>query len=224
MSAIWALVPVKALQHSKSRLGDVLAPEECAELSRAMLIDVLAALNAATVLDQIAILTNDDLVKKLAVQAGCRVIDDQYPGGLSAGLNAAASQIKQAGAKTLLIVPGDVPTINGADIDALLSKHSDGVSVCRAARDGGTNALVCSPPHALPFQFGANSAQRHLETAEANDLRTQSLSWRAFSQDIDTPDDLLWLIQQDFARNSIQFLKQLNIVARIDQKLTGASA
>ena len=48
MGDVWALIPVKRLEQAKSRLASVLQPEECAMLSRAMLMDVLAALGFST--------------------------------------------------------------------------------------------------------------------------------------------------------------------------------
>ena len=42
--AIWAMVPVKNLEHAKQRLADVLRAAERSELFRAMLEDVLSVL------------------------------------------------------------------------------------------------------------------------------------------------------------------------------------
>ena len=59
MKNVWALLPVKALELSKTRLASVLQPQECALLSRAMFMDVLAAMDDAHHISKIAVLTND---------------------------------------------------------------------------------------------------------------------------------------------------------------------
>jgi 2-phospho-L-lactate guanylyltransferase len=223
MSKTWALVPVKAPNQSKSRLGPVLTPGECADLSRAMLDDVLSAITEASSIHRIAILTDDPEVSARAAQDGYLVIKDES-GELCAALNSAATTLKTAGAETIVVIPGDLPTIRGADIDRLLAEHSGGLSLCSAYRDGGTNVLVCSPPDALPFQYGTDSARRHLETAAAANLPARLVKRAAFSKDIDTPDDLLWLSKQSAAVNSVEYLHNTGITARINQRTTGAAA
>jgi 2-phospho-L-lactate guanylyltransferase len=223
MSKTWALVPIKSLDQSKSRLGPVLTQDECADLSRAMLDDVLSAIAAASSINQIAILTDDLEVSARAQRDGYLVIKDDSA-ELCAALDNAATTLKSAGAETVVVIPGDIPTISGADIDRLLAEHSGGLSLCSAYRDGGTNILVCSPPDALPFQYGTNSARRHLETAAAANLPARLVKRAAFSQDIDTPDDLLWLSKQNAAVKSFEFLHKTGITARINQHISGASA
>ena len=111
-------------------------------------------------------------------------------------LNSAAQHIAELGAKTLLIVPADMPTISAHDIDELLERHTSGLSICPAIRDGGTNALVCSPPNAMPFQFGPDSARRHIDEAARRNVPHARIAMHAYFRDIDTPDDLAWLASQ----------------------------
>jgi len=228
MSGTWALVPVKTPEHSKTRLASVLQPQECASLSRAMFLDVLNALGAAAGITHIAVLTNDDEVAEIVAQLGHEVIRDQHGGELSKGLNAAARYIADQGADVMLVIPGDIPTISPQDIEQLLKRHLElekgGLSLCPAIRDGGTNALVCSPPDALPFQFGVDSAQRHLDIAEQHGLHTMRLPMQAFFRDIDIPDDLVWLSHQDSDSNTLRFLRQSGIFARLSPGLAEASA
>jgi 2-phospho-L-lactate guanylyltransferase len=228
MSGIWALVPVKTPEHSKTRLASVLQPQECASLSRAMFMDVLNALGAAAGIAHIAVLTDDDEVAKLTKQLGYEVIRDQYGGKLCEGLNAAAKHIADQGADAMLVIPGDIPTISSQDIEQLLKHHLElkkgSLSLCPAIRDGGTNALVCSPPDAMPFQYGVDSARRHLDIAEQHGLHTKRLPMQAFFRDIDIPDDLVWLSHQDCDSNTMRFLRQSGIFARLSPGLAEASA
>ena len=224
VAKIWALVPVKQLAKSKTRLLSVLQPDECALLSRAMFMDVLNAVNDVENIEQIAVLTNDDEVAGLAEQLGHTVIHDNSDGELCAGLNSAVREIADQGATSVLVIPGDLPTITAADITKLLDRHHDGLSLCPAIRDGGTNAIVCSPPDAMPFQFGKDSARRHLETAEKSGLHAERLPMHAFFRDIDIPDDLIWLCGQETESNTVRFLRQSGIFARLGPGQTGATA
>ncbi len=55
MSHTWALIPVKSPEHSKTRLASVLQPQECANLSRAMFMDVLAAMQVTEEIERGAV-------------------------------------------------------------------------------------------------------------------------------------------------------------------------
>lgn len=224
MSNVWALIPVKQLECAKTRLASVLRPQECAMLSRAMFMDVITALKDAASVTNIAVLTNDPEVAELASQLGHTVIADPMDGDLCAGLDSAAQQIAAAGADTVLIMPGDLPTVSTADIEELVAAHSGGLSLCPAIRDGGTNALVCTPPDAIPFCFGVDSARKHIAAADENGLQAARLPMHAFFRDIDTPDDLAWLARQDGSGNTVRFLHQSGIAARLGPGLMGASA
>jgi len=215
MNNVWALIPVKVLERSKTRLASVLQPQECARLSRAMFMDVLDAMEKAQHINHIAVLTNDVDATELATRLSHLVIADESEGELCAGLNAAALQIAKLGADTVLVMPGDLPTVTAEDIDKLIEKHSGGVSICPAIRDGGTNALICSPPDAMPFQFGSDSARKHLEKATERGMANARFPMHAFFRDIDTPDDLAWLARQDSSGNTVRFLHQSGIAARL---------
>jgi 2-phospho-L-lactate guanylyltransferase len=224
MGDVWALVPVKAPQQAKSRLLSVLQPSECAMLSRSMFMDVLAALDEAKSISKIGVLTNDNDVAALARQLGHHVIEDEAAGKLCDGLDSAARYIAAQDATSVLVLPGDIPTITAADIDELIGRHTAELSVCPAIRDGGTNALVCTPPDAVAFKFGNNSAQRHIEAAEQAGLKVERLAVSAFFRDIDLPTDLAWLLTQTTADNTIRFLRQSGIAARLNTIMLSASA
>jgi 2-phospho-L-lactate guanylyltransferase len=224
MNETWALVPVKSPERSKTRLSSVLQPQECAMLSRAMFMDVLAALDAADGITHVAVLTSDTEVTALASQLGHEVIPDKPDSQLCDSLNNAAQHIADMGAHSMLVIPGDIPTVLSVDIEQLLKSHAGGLSLCPAIRDGGTNAIICSPPNAMPFQFGEDSARRHIEMAEQCGLNIERLPMQAFFRDIDTPDDLVWLSRQTSGGNTVRFLRQSGIFARLGPGLAGASA
>lgn len=199
-------MPIKAFGKAKTRLRPALTADQCAALARHMATDVVTALQSASTLQGITLLGEDPVVAEFAQDLDCDYVAEDSEAGLSANLDAAAGKLKLAGVDKLLVLPSDLPTLRAADIDRLLNDHTGGLSVCPASRDGGTNALVMSPPAAIRFCFGPQSANRHVEAANAAELRTERVSRDAFSRDIDTPDDLIWFCQHSSTGRAIDYL------------------
>ncbi len=189
----WGLVPIKSLARSKSRLGGILTADERADLTKAMAKDVLGVLEAACEVDGLSILTAESWAKSLAHIKGFEVIAEDPGLTLSENLDHAARGLGSAGVKTVLIVPIDLPVLSCQDVDELVREHEDGLTLCRAARDGGTNALLCTPPDAIPFRYGPDSARFHQEEAEARRLTAVMKDEEKFARDIDLDADLAWL-------------------------------
>lgn len=222
MTPVWALVPAKSPERSKTRLQSVLQPDERAGLSEAMLRDVLAALDAAQNIAGVAILTDSDAIAATAQRDGYAVVRD-CSSNFCTALDSAAAELAKRGAAGVLVMPADMPTIRAGDIDALIRRHDGGVSLCPAIRDGGTNALLCTPPTAVPFCFGNDSAHKHLEAASAGGIEHARLALPAFFRDIDLPDDLVWLNSQHGAPHTLDFLRQSGISARLGPAYLSAS-
>ena len=56
--------------------------------------------------------------------------------------------------------------------------------------EGGSNAIVCSPPDAVPLRFGVDSFFPHLRAAEAQGIRPTVVRLPGIALDIDNPEDL----------------------------------
>src|SRR5690606_15870994 len=95
----------------------------------------------------------------MARSLGAAVLPDPMRGGLSGAIAHAAQALKARGLQGMLVVPTDVPNIDVAAVERLLDAHAPprAVTLVAAARDGGTNALLCSPPDVIPNCFGHNS-------------------------------------------------------------------
>jgi 2-phospho-L-lactate guanylyltransferase len=87
-----------------------------------------------------------------------------------------------------------------------------------AAPDGGTNALVLTPPTVIPFLYGPDSADRHIAAAGDRGVVSQRLDLPAFARDIDTPDDVQWLVGQRIACATIAYLRASGIADRLKQQ------
>lgn len=212
---IWALIPVKDFGSAKSRLRTVLSPDECAGLALNMVRDVAAATIDSDIVDGLSLLGSGPDIEKLADELHCDCMEEFYDVDLSCNLGLAARQLDTHGVATLIIIPGDLPTLRARDIDQLIDRTNSDLSVCTAGRDGGTNALVLTPPGALAFQFGKHSARRHLEAGEAAGLSTDDIGHPAFKVDIDTADDLIWLCKQAISGHTANFLDHTGIRKKI---------
>jgi 2-phospho-L-lactate guanylyltransferase len=207
----WALVPIKDFARAKSRLTTVLTDEQCAELAACMAADVTTALRGCAGIGHVVCLGQEPQIRAFATEHGCEFIAETAGAGLSANLDHAAQQLQENGARTLLIVPGDLPTITPADLDALLENHRGGLTICPADLDGGTNALVISPPTGIGFLFGNRSSEQHIRAAEAAGLEHRIVRAVAFRCDIDVPADLAWLCSADPQEHTRRYLDRSGI-------------
>ncbi len=208
-----AVVPVKNFSTAKRRLLDVLDSGECAGLAEAMLADVLDALAGSSACESVCLLGGTD-ARRAARQYSLRWYDDAGR-DLNSALGSAARALAAGRVEKLLILPGDLPALSGEDLDALDTAHRTGLIVCPARRDGGTNALLVSPPDAIEFHFGPDSARHHLEAGIAAGLPGRQYDAAAFGLDVDTPDDLLWLCQDAGDTHTGRFLQTSGIARRL---------
>ena len=215
MPAAWALVPIKRFEVAKTRLEGLLTRRECARLAEEMARDVLRALKAAPDISGIAILSNEPRLGALAEAATARVYTEGDGEDYRVALSRVAAGLADHGARHLLVVPTDLPTLSSSDIQQLLQSHPGGVTVCPAARDGGTNALLMSPPGVIPFLYGPESARRHLDAAAAAGIEARKARLPAFARDVDTPDDVHWLVGQRIACATLAWLKASGITGRL---------
>ena len=189
---IWAVVPVKELDRAKERLAPALPLVGRRALMLAMLEDVLAALAATPGLGRLAVVTVDAAARRLAGRYGARIIETGARDGHSGAVAAAARLLAAEGCPGMLTVPGDIPLITPAEITQLLGAHRPAPSftIAPSRDERGSNAIICSPPDAVPLSFGENSFFPHLRAAEANGLRPTVLRLPGIALDVDTPEDL----------------------------------
>ena len=204
----WAVVPFKG-RDGKRRLSPLLEPDERAELARAMLRDVLAALAGSPLVDHVAVVSPEDDRASTAELSGAGWLVESgpdgatvEPGGLNGALRAAQAAATAAGAARLLVLPADLPLLTADDVAAVLAAapaRDGGRSAGRivVAPDGssaGTNALLLEPPTALAPSFGTDSFQAHLARAAELGLPYAIVRRPALLLDVDTPEDVARLL------------------------------
>ena len=189
---LWAVVPVKELNRAKERLAAALSRELRRALMLAMLEDVLAALAGTPGLTGIAVVTIDPMAHRLAARYRARVVEMGARDGHTGAVAAAARLLGAEGSPGMLTVPGDIPLVTAAEITQLLAAHrpAPAFTIVPSRDEHGSNAIICSPPEAVPLHFGENSFCPHLRAAEACSIRPTVLRLPGIALDIDTPEDL----------------------------------
>lgn len=181
----YALIPVKELPLAKARLAPVLDDAGRQTLALALFRDVLAAAMACPALDGIAVVTRDRDLLSITEEAGAEGLPE--PGGLNEALTSASQTLTGRSVERLVVLAADLPLANADDIETVALADADVVVV--RSPDGGTNALALAPG-AIPFRFGPDSAQQHVDAAQEAGLRSLRLELPALTLDIDTPEDL----------------------------------
>lgn len=118
---LWAIIPVKPLRESKSRLSGVLSPDERAELTRFVLQRTLRILRQVEAVDQIMVVSRDPGLLKMARQTGAMTLVEGSRPGLNVALTRAAYVAAAQRATSLLILPSDLPLLTVADVQMMLT-------------------------------------------------------------------------------------------------------
>ena len=195
----WALVPLKSRERAKSRLATVLSPEQRLRLFFALAERVIRALHATRGIDSVAVVTASSEIAAFARSLGAVPILQSTDFGMSAAFDQALCELQAAKPRRVLMLPGDLPLISSAALEAVLAAvdTEPGIVVVPDRHRVGTNALLCSPPRALAPCFGGHSFERHLAAARSAGVNARVLEVEALALDLDHPEDLGYLRHQD---------------------------
>lgn len=225
------LVPLKEFSAAKQRLAGILSPVERSHLFQAMVVDVLEVLCAQSGLGPVTLCSRDPAAAWLASHFGIEFLAEGGLGatGLNAVVNAAAARFRDAGEDELLVIHGDLPLLDGLDLELLLHAHnaSRGPAVTLAPDQlrQGTNLLAWRQLPAFRTEYGPNSFQRHCAQARELDAALSICALPGGRCDVDEPADLLALIAEDNegrAGNTLKFLHESGLARRLRAMLQGA--
>jgi 2-phospho-L-lactate/phosphoenolpyruvate guanylyltransferase len=196
MSTVAAILPAKQFENAKQRLSPTLQPGTRRVLVEAMFSDAMLALRRVPSIDQIFVVTSDPVASQIAAGNDTIVIDDtasSHSEATQLGITRALGM----GATRALLVPGDCPLLDPSELEQLLTRPVPERSVLIVPdRHGeGTNALLLTPPDAMPPAFGEGSRQRHTDLALAHGAVPEVAGLPSLALDIDTPEDLDELLE-----------------------------
>ena len=207
---LWAVVPVKERDRAKERLAPLLPPEMRRALALAMLEDVLAALAGAAGLAGLLVVTVDPAAHRVAQGYGARLVGDGARDGHSGAVAAAARLLAAEGRAGMLTLPGDIPLVTAGEIGQLVAAHrpAPAFTIVPSHDEGGSNAILLSPPDAVPLRFGVDSFFPHLRAAEAQGIQPTVLRLSGIALDIDNPEDLAAFARQPSPSRTRAFLAE----------------
>lgn len=189
---LWAIVPVKPLRRGKSRLAEVLTPEERADLNSRLLAHTLETLTAIPEIEHVLVVSRDPGALAMARDYGARTVMEHGDAQLNVALTRATIVAKNYATRGVLIVPADLPLITPEDIQALIGLMKDPpvVVIAPDRRREGTNALLVNPAGLIDYDFGPGSFQKHCAQAVAAGARLEVFDLPSLALDVDLPEDL----------------------------------
>lgn len=193
-----AMIAIKPFGDAKERLATGLDPSQRKQIAEAMARDVLAAVSRCSELDKVLVVSNEPSIGQIAEGVADAVLKDSVTGHNDAAKLAAAWAVEQRCSR-IVMLPGDCPLLDPAEIDALVMRSRDDrleLAVIPDRMGTGTNALVICPPDAVDSSFGPNSRQRHIALGLAHGLRTAEIDVKSLALDLDTADDLYELAER----------------------------
>jgi 2-phospho-L-lactate guanylyltransferase len=186
---IAALVPVKELASSKSRLLPHLGRSAVERLSVAMLRDLLETLQSVPSFERIVVVTPDPEVAEVAKEAGAEALLCSLP-GLNPSIERAAAAVAPGAGDAALVVLGDVAGARAADIETLLGAVPERGVALAPSCDGGTSALLRRPRDIIAAGFGPDSANLHRNLALRAGVPFEEIPLDSLAIDIDELEDL----------------------------------
>jgi coenzyme F420-0:L-glutamate ligase/coenzyme F420-1:gamma-L-glutamate ligase len=192
---IVAVVPFRAVESSKERMGPALGPAARSELAARLLERTLLATGGAALVNATILVSPDPLARALARGLGAEAIDDAgvpLNEAISIGLRAA----EHRGASAAIVLPVDLAEVSAAALDALIddwrrfSASNATAAGLLPADDGGTAALMLPLPTRVTPRFGPDSAAAHVREFTTHGLTSASLH-SPLSHDLDTAADLV---------------------------------
>lgn len=201
-NGVFALLPHRGVDAGKSRLASIIDAATRSALNRWLLertIHVVSAwLGNAT---RCVVVSPCARTLALAREAGTQaLLEPATVQGLNAALSQGAAHAAASGAQRLLILPCDLPYLDVAALDALISRSNTAAEMAIASdRHGtGTNALLVSASM-QKFAFGVNSYARHAAQAATLGMRVVPIRLASLAFDLDTADDYAEWLNSDQA-------------------------
>jgi 2-phospho-L-lactate/phosphoenolpyruvate guanylyltransferase len=207
---IFALVPVKRFESSKSRLSSVLNVVERKELSELLLTNTLSVLTQASAISEIVIVSSDEVAMEIARRSGAEVLRESKDNGVNAAIAQADDYSFENGAEATLVIPQDLPLLVAADVNMICRKAESPdrcLVVCPSIRYDGSNALLRKPSRLLKTSYDEDSFNAHIRAATKSGIPIKVFLSKRIMLDLDTTEDIKILMNQGITNLPLDYLK-----------------
>jgi 2-phospho-L-lactate guanylyltransferase len=198
-----AVIPIKRFERGKTRLRERLSDADRARLSQSMFERVLSASLACAELGGALVLTDATAIARDVQLRGADVLEDPAletdtlltATRLGLLIDAAFAHLRAQGVGVALVLMGDLPRVEPADLTGLLAALGDAdVVLAPDLRGECTNALAVRfgpAANQLRTAFGGpGSLELHTKAARDLGLRVRVEKNPRLGLDLDTPADL----------------------------------
>ena len=187
--AEWVVViPVKRLDHAKTRLSTRPAPQRRA-LALAFALDTVRAALACADVVGVVVVTDDDEVRAAVAALGASWVPDEPDSGLNAALTHGAEVVRRGSpAASVAVLAADPPALRPAELGlALVAAAAVPRGFVADAAGTGTTLLTARPGCELDARFGERSRAAHAASG-AVELHPGPVP--GLRRDVDTEVDL----------------------------------
>lgn len=190
------ILPVKTYSRAKTRLG--VGSDIRDEICHIMLQEILDTLDRSSLVYETILVTREERAHALGKKSGVTVLRDDDV-GVNEAVALADEYLATKGAAMSLVIPQDIPLIQSQDIQFLLKFFTPPtcVLIVPSERLDGTNALLRCPPDIMGTHYDDDSYRSHMVMARQATPNPGLVHVPRMMQDIDTPEDLAHLLEDD---------------------------
>jgi 2-phospho-L-lactate guanylyltransferase len=185
----WSVVvPVKRVEHAKTRLRDAVPVADHDALVLALAADTVRAVLATRGVARVVVVTDEPRAARELGRLGATVVPDLPDAGLNPALtHGAAVAASMAPEDGIAVVGSDRPALRAGELSAVLDLAAAyDRSLLTDAAGTGTALLAVRPGVPLTPHFGADSAAAHVRSG----AHRLDGDWASLRHDTDTAADL----------------------------------
>jgi 2-phospho-L-lactate guanylyltransferase len=180
-----------------------------------MLKKILLSQKKSKLFKEYIVVTEDEDVVKFVRKLGFKALLQKKP-GLNQGITEASLKAKNSGAKSILILHGDIPRTSASILKSitiehrkLIKKFKKGITISPDSLGEGTNCMICTPPDAIKFKYGPGSCLAHMELAQRDSLQVRLYRSKKLGFDIDRDFDLTKLIKESGYTKALDYIESI---------------
>ena len=190
---IAAIIPVKSLNSSKSRLSPFLTLQQRRNLTLFLLKATIKKVKSSQFISDIIVVSRDNTIENFSAENSLKFIKDSDNGVNNAVILADRYCIENE-IDANIVIPNDIPFLSFQSIDQICvisENYSKCIIICPSKRFDGTNILLRKPPGVIKTFYDNNSYVNHLKEAQKLNVPIESLDHDNLRFDIDTKEDFI---------------------------------
>src|SRR5688572_15320505 len=130
--SLWVIIPAKPLNRAKSRLAEVLSPEQRSRFAEMLFRRILTVVKSVPQVTGTLVISRDTKALSIARELGAKTLQESNPSDLNPALERATEVVRVWGGDAVLVLPADLPFISKEDIEAIAEMGRFGTKVVLA--------------------------------------------------------------------------------------------